>query len=228
MSIGPLDVRQLLRTNQQDVRQQAWDSWAEDHLQTGDILFIRGESRILLGLVSFSGLCTDLADSKFSHVAVVSREDGRCVVYDIILGGPQRMGFGQYVTDHTVWNVAVKRLEPQCRADIPEVIRYCRQVHQHGGGFDNSFRLNNEYLYCSEFVEIAFRKAGVHLSDPVPINELPNYAQLPMSTKLLADAAANIKVDQKILLPGNDQIGIWACPHLQLVLDITDTKTPPE
>ena len=35
-------------------------------------------------------------------------------------------------------------------------------------------------------------------------------------------------MDQEIFLPGNDQIGIWSCPYLDLVLDGTRTDLLPE
>jgi hypothetical protein len=223
----PADILPLLLAEHRAEYQQAWDTWAADRLQTGDILFIRGESRILLGLVNFSAVSAELAASRFSHVGLVSREDGQVYVYDIIVGGPRRTPFGEFVADPRVWTVAVKRLRPECRASIPQAVAYCQQVYATGGKFDKRLTLNNDDLYCSEMVEIAFRTAGLKLSDPLPINQLPRFEKLSDTTRLFIETATPIRVDQEVLVPGNDQIGIWSCPYLDVVLDATPARKPP-
>ena len=209
-------------------RQDLWEQWAADNLQSGDLLFILGESRILMGLVNFSKLTTDLADSRFSHVAVVSRENGEFVVYDIMIDGPRRTPFGQFMADRRVWEIAVKRLRPEYRAHIPRAIAYCQQVYESDTPFDENFRLDNGSLYCTEFIELAFRHAGLPLSEPVRIDQLPGFDQVSDTTVRLVRAATSIDPEQKILLPGNERTGVWSCPCLELVLDATDASSPPK
>lgn len=208
-------------------KQGLWRDWAHENLQSGDLLFVLGESRILMGLVNFSKVCTDLADSDFSHVALVSREGGKVVVYDTILGGPRRTPFDQFVNDRRVWRIAVKRLQPEHQRFVPSAIAYCRQAYDSQIGFDEDFQLNNDRLYCTELVELAFRHAGLPLSEPIRIDRLPGYEHVSDTTKRLVQTATSIKVDQRILLPGNDTIGVWANPHLGLVLDVADVSSPP-
>jgi len=208
-------------------KQGLWHDWVHENLRSGDLLFVSGESRILMGLVNFSKVCTDLSDSDFSHIALVSREDGEIVVYDTILGGPRRTPFGHFVNDRRVWRIAVKRLHPEHQRFVPGAIAYCRQAYGSQIAFDGDFQLNNDSLYCTELVELAFRHAGLPLSEPIRIDELPGYEQISQPTKRLVQAATSIEVDQRILLPGNDTIGIWANPHLGLVLDVTDVSSPP-
>lgn len=208
-------------------KQNLWHNWAAKDLQSGDLLFVQGESRILMGLVNFSRLCTELADSDFSHVALVSREDSEIVVYDTVVGGPRRTPFGQFVADRRVWRIAVKRLPPEHQRFVPSAIAYCRQAYESKTEFDEDFQLNNDRLYCTELVELAFRHAGLPLSEPIRLDELPGYELVSEPTKRLVQAATSIKTDQQIFLPGNDTIGIWANARLGLVLDVTDVSSPP-
>lgn len=208
-------------------REAAWNQWAAEHLQTGDIVFVMGESRILLGLVNFSKLSTDIADSRFSHVGLVSREDDQVVVYDIVAEGARRLPFGSFVNDGRVWSVAVKRLQPEYQGYVPAAIAYCQGVVASQPRFDTDFRLDNDRLYCSEMLELAFESGGLSLADPVPMHELPRFDRLREPTKRLIQVATRIDFNQPIYLPGNDRIGIWSCPHLELVLVPIDPALPP-
>lgn len=207
--------------------QSLWQDWATENLRSGDILFIQGKSRILMGLVNFSRICTELADSDFSHVALVSRENDGLVVYDTVIGGPRRIPFDEFVADRRVWKIAVKRLQPQHQRHVPGAIAYCRQAHQSKTKFDEDFQLNNDRLYCTELVELAFRHAGLPLSAPIRIDELPGYEQVSEPTKRLVQTATSIEMDQEVLLPGNETLGIWANPQLDLILGVTDVSSPP-
>jgi hypothetical protein len=206
---------------------EAWNSWGQENLQSGDLLFVLGESRILLGLVNFSKLSSELADSPFSHVALVAREDGELVVYDIVPDGPRRTAFAEFVADRQAHTLAVKRLRPPYRHHIPEAIEYCAYVWKRRLPFDDSFRMDNERLYCSEMIEMAFRHAGLNLSQPLPIDQLPGYGELSPATRQLIQAATPIRPHQLVFVPGNETIGLWASPCLETVLDSSDLRRPP-
>ncbi|MCY2992713.1 MAG: YiiX/YebB-like N1pC/P60 family cysteine hydrolase [Planctomycetota bacterium] len=208
-------------------REVPWNSWAAGHLQSGDIVFVLGESRILLGLVNFSKLSTEIADSRFSHVGLVAREGDQVVVYDIVAEGARRMPFGAFVNDGRVWSVAVKRLRPEYQYCVPAAIAYCQKVVASKTRFDSDFRLDNDRLYCSEMLELAFESGGLSLADPVPMNELPRFDKLREPTKRLIQVATRIDFNQPMYMPGNDQFGIWSCPHLELVLVSVDPALPP-
>lgn len=207
--------------------QVAWERWAASHLQSGDLVFVRGESRILFGLVNFSQLCTEVAASRFSHVGLVSCEKDGVFVYDVVVGGPRRVPFGKFASDRQISHFAVKRLQPEYRAYVPAAVAYCRQVSARGGKFDTELKLNNDHYYCSELIELAFRHAGLPLSQPIRIDQLPHIDQLSASTRTLIGTLTTIEMQQELFLPGNDQIGIWSCPYLDLVLDVTTTSQPP-
>jgi hypothetical protein len=208
-------------------RRHAWEAWGREHLCDGDILFIRGESRLLLGLVNFSEFSAEVAHSEFSHVGVVAVEEGEPVVYDITSDGTLRCPFGQYVTDRRVWSVAVKRLQPAYRQYVPAAVEFCRQAFRERRQFDNFFQSENERYYCSELVEAAFRHAGRPLSEPVRIESLPGFERLSPATVLLIEATTSVSRTQEVYLPGNEDFGIWASPCLTTVLEKTDARLPP-
>ncbi len=208
-------------------RRRAWDAWGRQHLQSGDLVFVMGESRILLGLLNFSKFSAEIAESPFSHVGVVAVEEEGPVVYDIISEGALRRPFADYVTDRRVWSFAVRRLHPARQASIPAALAFCRRVYEEQGEFDNAFRSDNDRYYCAELVEMAFREAGQPLSEPIRLNALPGYEKLSPATIALVQATTSITPDQEVFLPGNERYGIWSCPWLDTVLDKTDAESLP-
>lgn len=205
----------------------AWNSWADTHLQNGDIVFMRGDCLMWLGTVNFSDLCADLTDSRFSHSGLVAIEDGEAYVYDIRSKGCIRTRFGELLAERDLHQVAIKRHRDASPASRSEVAAYCQGVYRRREKYDDRFQLDNDRLYCSELVENSFQQVGLKLSDPIAIQDLPNY-QRHIQTVQFVRAITSIEPDQKILVPGNDQIGIWANPALDLILDCSNTKTLPE
>jgi hypothetical protein len=205
-----------------------WERWGQAHLQDGDVLFVLGRHRILLGLVDFSQVSREVAGSRFSHVALVSCEDGPPLVYDTVQGGPRRIPFARFMRDRRVEQVAVKRLRGEYQSHVPQAVAYCRDVYRRRVPFDEQLRLDNDGLYCSELVELAYRAAGLPLSEPVRIDRLPHFDQLSPATVRVIETATGLRPDQAVYVPGNEELGIWSNPRLELVLDATHADSPPE
>ncbi len=208
-------------------RQQAWDVWGRQNLQDGDVIFVMGESRILLGFLNFSKFSAEIANSEFSHVGVIAIEEGQPVVYDVISEGTLRRPFDEYVTDRRVWSVAVKRLEPEFQHSTRAVVDFCRAAYRQQGKFDNDFRLDNDRYYCAELVEAAFRHAGRPLSEPVRIESLPGFHRLSPVTVQLIETATPVTRDREVYLPGNTNYGLWSSQCLITVLEKTGVNSPP-
>lgn len=204
-----------------------WEAWGRQHLRDGDLVFVMGESRILMGFLNFSRFSAEIAESEFSHVGVVAIEEGEPVVYDVISEGAFRRSWGHYVTDARVWSVAVRRLHPERRECIPAAIDFCRQIYREQGKFDNAFRPDNGRFYCAELVETAFRQAGQPLCDPVRIDALPGFHRLSPLTVHLVETATSLTRDQEVFMPGNSTYGLWSCPSLFTVLEKTDAVSAP-
>jgi len=76
-------------------------------------------------------------------------------------------------------------------------------------------------------MEVAFRSAGVKLSQPARWDSLPGIAEHRLSVGAIRLVSGN-QLHDSVIIPGNDQIGLWASPVLELVLGLTDTSAPPQ
>ena len=204
----------------------AWNGWAKGHLQDGDIVFVQSEGNLILGVIDFSKLTREVTESPFTHMGIVAIENGQVLVYDTNVSGPGRKMFGQMMALSDIVGVAVKRLRREYRQHIPAAVAYCRRVHKHQIGFDKKFRLDNDKLYCTEMVEVAFRSTGLRLSQRVRWGDLPGFDKHSISLNAIR-FYNRAKPDEYVIIPGNDQLGIWASPALELVLDLTDVESPP-
>lgn len=204
----------------------AWNDWGTRNLQNADVIFMRGECYLMMGTLNFSDLSTDLTASRFSHIGLVAVEEGDVVVYDIRTQGCFRTRFGELLADRKLHQVAVKRHRCVDHASRDQIASFCRELYLQHPKYDDDLKLDNQRLYCTELVEEAYRSTGYPLSEPVAIQDLPNYDRHRRGFQLV-QAVSNIEPEQKLLIPGNDQIGIWANPDLQLVLDLPSTKVYP-
>jgi permuted papain-like amidase YaeF/Yiix C92 family enzyme len=207
-------------------RAHDWNEWADAHLQDGDIVFMRGECYLLLGTFNFSDVSTDIADSRFSHIGLVAIENGQAYVYDLRTEGCLRTRFGELVTHPQLHQLAIKRHREASPAARSQAAAFCRTVFEKQEKYDSQLKLNNDRLYCSELIEQAYRSAGYQLSEPIAIQDLPGYHKHLKSIQFVR-AVTSIEPDQPVLLPGNDQFGIWANPALELILDLPDTTVRP-
>ena len=76
--------------------------------------------------------------------------------------------FGVWILDN-VGAFGVKRLLPEQRGAVPEVLAYCHKVFQQQVPFDYELGPDDSKLYCVEMTEKAFLAAGISLSQPVPL-----------------------------------------------------------
>lgn len=225
VAVTPIASWMPLRSDTRADRISLWNHWADAHLQNGDIVFMRGDCFILMGTVNFSELSADLTDSRFSHIGLAAIENGQCYVYDIRNQGCLRTRFGELLADRDLHQVSIKRHRLASAEATSRVVAFCRQVYERREKYDDQLRLDNNRLYCSELVELAYRSAGYELSEPVAIQDLPHFDKHQKAIQFVR-AVTSIEPDQLVLLPGNDRLGIWSNPDLELVLDVPDTKTP--
>ncbi len=207
-------------------RLAAWDAWGRVNLQDGDIVFLQSASNWVWGFIEFSKVTQDVTDSPFTHVALAALEDGEIVLYDIDTPGPGRTPFGRMMIDSQTIAVGVKRLRPEFQSYVPQAIEYCRQVYANQLPFDMKLKLDNDRLYCAELIEVAFRASGLELSQPTRWAALPGLDKHPVAVNTIA-WANDTQLNEFVIVPGNDEIGIWASPGLTLVLPLTDAKKPP-
>ncbi len=224
---APVSNRFVSRSHKPPVNlADAWNEWADAHLQDGDILFVRAEGYILMGTVNFSELSTDLTSSRFSHTGMVAIENKRAVVYDIRNSGMHRAALGELFADKHIHQAAIQRVSHAPHEARRAAVTYCREAYRDRKKFDNDFRLDNQRLYCSELIELAYRSGGISLSEPIRLRDLPHFDRHAKQIQL-ASAITAVEPDQLVYVPGNEEIGIWSNPDLSLILDVPDTKAMP-
>lgn len=194
---------------------RAWRGWGKAYLRDGDILFRRGDARILFGYFPFSRFIANAAGSRYSHTGIVAFEKGLPYVYDMTKAGARRQPFEVWVLDN-VGNLGVKRIKPVLRPKLKQVLRYCRAMYRAQVPFDFDLELGDNRLYCVEMTENAFRSAGLKLSEPVALRDMERIHEFPICTFAFSHLT-NLKPEKRIYFPGNDRHGIWSSPLLDTV-----------
>ena len=192
-----------------------WDQWGRKVLKDGDILFRRGDARILGGMFPFSRFIANVSGSQYSHIGTVVIEDGEPVVYDTTKASVRRQPLKIWILDNT-GPFGVKRLKPEYRNRIPKVVKYLHSVYGKQVPFDYELSTDDRELYCVEMAEKAFRHAGLVLSEPVILADMENINQFPLCV-LGFTSLTSLKLDQAVFFPGNDRHGIWSSPLLETV-----------
>jgi hypothetical protein len=200
---------------------QQWDRWGRTVLRDGDLLFRRGDARILFGYFPFSRFLANLTGSAYSHVGVVAIERGMPVVYDTTKASVRRQPFYIWILDD-VETIGLKRLRPAYRDRIPGVIRYLRRVYQEQVPFDYNLDPDDSELYCVEMAEKAFRTQGLILSQPVRIRDMERFHEFPINVfiiRMLSWVTLHrpLSLDQPVFCPGNERHGIWSSPYLETI-----------
>lgn len=192
-----------------------WDQWGRAVLREGDIVFRRGDARILFGYFPFSRFTANVSGSPYSHTGIVALEEGKQVVYDMTKDGVRRQPFCVWVLDN-VGPIGVKRPRTDLQSSIPRVIAYCRRVYQEQVPFDFRLDLDDRALYCVEMTEKAFRAADVKLSEPVKLGDMERAAEFPICM-FAFQHLSSLRLDQPVFFPGNERHGIWSSPALVAV-----------
>ncbi|HZT81664.1 MAG TPA: YiiX/YebB-like N1pC/P60 family cysteine hydrolase [Gemmataceae bacterium] len=204
-----------LRDRRPDPRMAEWAAWGRQYLQDGDILLRLGEARTVVGL-DFSRLAAHVSCSAFSHSGLAHWRDGTVWVYDTAKEGVRDQPFEVWLLDITDEIFAVHRLRPEYRDRIPAAVDYCRRAWLRQVPFDRHFAPDDDALYCVELTEKAYRHAGVELSEPIRICDLPNYHTKPL-LRCTLKALSPIGMSNPVYVAGNDRFGLRASPKLELV-----------
>lgn len=202
-----------------------WDRWGRQVLREGDILFRLGDARVGHGIFPMSRFLANASNSKFSHTAIVTIEQEGPVVYDTTRTGVARQPFCVWVLDN-VGSIGVKRLKPEYREKIPQVVAYCRRVFEQQLPFDYELSPDDDALYCVEMTEKAFRSAGLELSKPIRLGDMERASEFPLCMFGLQFASRYalkkpLTFDLPVYFPGNETTGIWAAKQLMTIVPPT-------
>ena len=188
----------------------------EQVLQEGDINFRLSDARVLNNKISFSKLIADLCESDFSHAALIYKiTDEGVIVADVSVLGIERKFLRDWYIDETK-NVVVKRLKPQYQQYKPKVLAELYRLIQEDVLYDEHFIQGNDKYYCTEVVDHCFRLAGLPLADAIRIKDLPAFNLIHSFASLIAQ----VNVNDKVIVAGNESIGLFSSPFLETVIDL--------
>ncbi len=202
-----------------------WDRWGREVLRDGDIVFRRGDARLLHGYFPMSRFLANCSNSPFSHTGVVSIEEDGPVVYDTTRTGVARQPFSVWVLDNVGW-IGVKRLRPEFRGAIPDVIAYCHKVYREQVPFDYELGLDDKALYCVEMTQKAFMAAGIELPKPIRVGDMERAPEFPLCMYGLRffskyNLEHPLTFESEVYFPGNERHGIWSAKQLMTVVPPT-------
>jgi hypothetical protein len=209
-----------------------WDLWGRQVLRDGDIVFRMGDARVLHGYFPMSRFLANCSNSPFSHTGIVAIEKEGPVVYDTTRPAVARQPFGVWALDN-VGNFGVKRLRPEYRGAVPQVLAYCRRVYQEQVPFDYDLGLDDSALYCIELTQKAFMAAGIELCKPIHLGDMERAAEFPACMFGLRFASQYtlehpLDFDTLVYFPGNDRHGIWSAKQLMTIVPPTYCPGYPE
>ena len=200
-----------------------WDAWGKTVLRDGDILFRRGDAKLLFGRFPFSRFLARVSNSRFSHTGIVSVEKGEPFVYDTTKAGIRRQPFHVWILDNA-GPFAVKRVRPSDHSYSAKAVRYCQELYARQLPFDYDLGMNDDAFYCVEMTEKAYRSNGLPLSEPLRLGDMENIASYPICVTVFLKTS-NLSLEQPVYFPGNARHGIWSSPHL---VTVYESKPTPE
>lgn len=204
-----------------------WRDWARQHLQTGDLVFTRGNHYVLLGLVNFTDLATRACEAEFSHVGIVAVKDEVPYVYDVSEQGVTRKPFAQYITQPGYERVTIRRLQPAHWHLLPDVLGYIERQRHAEVPFDHQFAEGPEALYCTELICLAFTEAGTPICPTTKVAELPNWNDLPGWLAEAGQWATGLTPQSRLYPIGNEDYGLIGSPMLKTQLPPTEIAEGP-
>jgi hypothetical protein len=202
-----------------------WDRWGRQVLREGDIVFRRGDARLLHGYFPMSRFLANASNSPFSHTGIVAIEEEGPVVYDTTRTGVARQPFGVWILDNVSW-IGVKRPRPEFRDAIPSALAYCRKVYQEHVPFDYELGLDDSALYCIEMTQKAYMSAGIVLSKPIRVGDMERATEFPVSMYGLRFFSRYVlekplTFESEVYFPGNERHGIWSAKQLMTIVPPT-------
>ena len=183
--------------------------------QPGDIIFRLSTVSLLGGLLDFSKEVSIATRSDFSHAVLVleANPDGVLLV-DVVESGISRRFLIDWYMDPSK-NVVVKRLKPEYQYLVPKLLKEVRELIEQDCLYDDKFIRGDNKFYCTELVDHCFRKIGHPLAERVKIKDFPESKIFLRIGCLLG----GIKMNKGLAIAGNDEIGLFSSPMLEMVVD---------
>ena len=137
------------------------------NIKNGDLIFVGAQTEELSGAIS---RVTKISEkTNFDHVGLIEKtSDSIFVLHAAPMGGSQREEIHHFYTCQTEKKnkIVIYRLQKEYQATIPNAITKAKTML--GKPYNWLYILNDDELYCSDFVERAFRNDEVF--ELIPMN----------------------------------------------------------
>ncbi|MFL0681977.1 MAG: YiiX/YebB-like N1pC/P60 family cysteine hydrolase [Algoriphagus aquaeductus] len=184
-------------------------------LQTGDLIFVGAKSDQLSGAIN--RVTQREENASFDHVGILEVSDETVfVLHASPKKGSVREPLDSLVSDSAEKGkqLAVYRLSEETRHCIPEAISTAKSLL--GKPYNWSYVLNDTSLYCSDFVERAFRSASLFHLEPMTFkNPLTGKTDL-----YWAEFYQKLGMEVPEGKPGCNPNGLAASPNLKKLGDL--------
>lgn len=137
------------------------------NIQNGDLIFVGAQIEELSGAINRVTKIND--ETNFDHIGLIEKtSDSIFVLHAAPMGGSQREEIHHFYTSQTEKNnqIVIYRLKKEYQSTIPNAIVKAKTML--GKPYNWLYILNDDELYCSDFVERAFRDDKVF--ELIPMN----------------------------------------------------------
>lgn len=139
-------------------------------LKNGDLLFVTAKNSGLSGAINNVTQKNDSA--QFDHIGIVEKQ-GRIfyVLHAAPKDGSQKQNLVDFINDQKADNqkVVLYRLKPEFQFAIPAALENAENLL--GKPYNFNYILNDDSLYCSDFIERIFRKDNIFKLEPMTFKD---------------------------------------------------------
>lgn len=139
-------------------------------IENGDLLFVTAKNSGLSGAINNVTKKNDVA--QFDHIGIVEKR-GRdyYVLHAAPKGGSQKQDFKDFIKDQKSdgQTVVLYRLKPEFQTAIPNALKNAESLL--GKPYNFNYILNNDSLYCSDFIERIFRTNDIFKLEPMTFKD---------------------------------------------------------
>lgn len=135
-------------------------------LMSGDLVFVTAEKENLSGAIN--RVTQKNEAENYDHVGIIEKNNNMYfVLHAAPNGGSQKEKLNNFIKNQTEGNAEVYlyRLKPEFQNSIPDAIKKANSIL--GKPYNFTYVLNEETLYCSDFIERIFRSSQIFELKPM-------------------------------------------------------------
>ncbi|WP_336732017.1 YiiX/YebB-like N1pC/P60 family cysteine hydrolase [Chryseobacterium sp. VD8] len=135
-------------------------------LKNGDLLFVTAKETGLSGAIN--NVTQKQKNASFDHIGIVEKsKDGIFVLHAAPKGGSQKQEIKDFLKDQSEegQRIIVYRLKSEYQKSIPSALEKAESMV--GKPYNFNYILDENYYYCSDFIERAFRQDHIFKLEPM-------------------------------------------------------------